>query len=197
MKLHYKHTCNYCRYCNSMHIKKNVEKVPVNSLLLFKMMQKWTKIIKINNHIQIHVHVHVLRFEIFLFEKNVLTFCCQRDFYTNCYVQPMPLYRETSHTCILPVGGLELTLEGGTEELRAGLDLGGMVDSLLLCWGEGWLCLSPGNAWLDCGLTPWDLVWSGLTLGDTWLQPLVGWLTWGDICWPLCLLYCSCTIVLA
>lgn len=40
MKLHYEHTCNYCRYCNSMHIKKNVEKVPVNSLLLFKMMQK-------------------------------------------------------------------------------------------------------------------------------------------------------------
>lgn len=47
----------------------------------------------------------------------------------------MPLYRETSR--ILPVGGLERTLEGGTEELGAGLDLGGTENSLLLCWGEG------------------------------------------------------------
>lgn len=47
----------------------------------------------------------------------------------------MPLYRETSR--ILPVGGLERTLEGGTEELGAGLDLEGTEDTLLLCWGEG------------------------------------------------------------
>lgn len=47
----------------------------------------------------------------------------------------MFFYREILR--ILLVGGLERIFDGGIEELGVGLDLEGIEDILLFCWGEG------------------------------------------------------------
>lgn len=47
----------------------------------------------------------------------------------------MFFYREILR--ILLVGGLERIFDGGIEELGVGLDLGGIENFLLFCWGEG------------------------------------------------------------
>lgn len=50
-------------------------------------------------------------------------------------LKSMFFYREILR--ILLVGGLERIFEGGIEELGVGLDLGGIENFLLFCWGEG------------------------------------------------------------
>lgn len=58
------------------------------------------------------MYIYVLKIDVFLF-----------------------VYREILY--ILLVGGLERIFEGGIEELGVGLDLGGIENFLLFCWGEG------------------------------------------------------------